>query len=148
MAPELQMVIKDLRLNEALRAPLTPVPEGLVIPLEPLGLPREQNELLTFGELERARQVQQSQIPRKFPRLPGFGLAGFSLSARQLAGDFFDAVPAAGEKVLLVVADVMGKGVPAALFAATLRTFFRTMVEVTAEPAALLTRLNRLLYED
>ena len=49
---------------------------------------------------------------------------------------------------MLAVADVMGKGVPAALFAATLRTLVRTMAEWTHVPSELLSRINRLLYEE
>jgi serine phosphatase RsbU (regulator of sigma subunit) len=99
-------------------------------------------------EIELAREIQRAQIPRRFPSIPGFGLAGFSLSARHLGGDYFDALPIAKGKVLLAVADVMGKGVPAALFTGTLRPLLRTLAESTPDPAGLLARLNRLLYQE
>jgi serine phosphatase RsbU (regulator of sigma subunit)/anti-sigma regulatory factor (Ser/Thr protein kinase) len=103
---------------------------------------------LTSHELEIARKIQQSLLPKTFPALPGFGLAGFCVSARQVGGDFYDVLPLPGERALLVVADVMGKGVPAALFAATLRTLIRTMAEWTTHPSELLARINRLMFEE
>src|SRR5439155_5205551 len=84
---------------------------------------------VTAHELEIARNIQESLLPKFFPPIPGYGLAGFCLCARHVGGDFYDAFEVAGGRVLLVVADVMGKGIPAALFAATLHTLVRTMAE-------------------
>jgi serine phosphatase RsbU (regulator of sigma subunit)/anti-sigma regulatory factor (Ser/Thr protein kinase) len=103
---------------------------------------------LTSRELDIARSIQQSLLPKTFPKLTGYGLSGFCLNARQVGGDFFDVLPLSQEKVLLVIADVMGKGVPAALFAATLRTLVRTVVEWTHRPAEILERVNRLIYDE
>jgi serine phosphatase RsbU (regulator of sigma subunit) len=103
---------------------------------------------LSAHELEIARNIQQSLLPTAFPALPGFGVAGYCISAREVGGDFYDVIPLSGQRALLVVADVMGKGVPAALFAATLRTLIRTMTEWTQRPSELLARINRLLFEE
>jgi serine phosphatase RsbU (regulator of sigma subunit) len=103
---------------------------------------------LTSRELDIARSIQQSLLPKRFPKLPGYGLSGFCINARQVGGDFFDVVPLSEEKILLVIADVMGKGVPAALFAATLHTVVRTVAEWTHRPAEILERVNRLIYEE
>ena len=103
---------------------------------------------LLAHELEIARKIQHSLLPRAFPNLPGFDLSGFCLSARHVGGDFYDVLPLSSDTVLLVVADVMGKGVPAALFAATLRTLLRTTVQWVRRPAKLLRRINRLMFED
>jgi len=103
---------------------------------------------LIAHELEIARQIQHSLLPKAFPSLPGFSLSGFCLSARQVGGDFYDVLTLSSDVVLLVVADVMGKGVPAALFAATLRTLLRTTVQWIHRPGKLLRRINRLMYED
>src|SRR5512140_3642011 len=67
-------------------------------------------------ELEAARNIQESLLPKAFPTLTGFELAGYCRSARQIGGDFYDAFPMRRDCAMLVVADVMGKGVPAALF--------------------------------
>jgi len=109
---------------------------------------KEVDGRLLAHELEIARKIQHSLLPKAFPALPGFGLSGFCLSARQVGGDFYDVLPLSSDTVLLVVADVMGKGVPAALFAATLRTLLRTTVQWVRRPAKLLRRINRLMFED
>jgi serine phosphatase RsbU (regulator of sigma subunit)/anti-sigma regulatory factor (Ser/Thr protein kinase) len=112
-------------------------------------LQKEQVELrLTAHELEIARNIQQSLLPKAFPTLPGFGLCGFCLSARQVGGDFYDVLPLRNDQALLIVADVMGKGVPAALFAATLHTLVHTTAEWTHTPSELLARMNRLLFDE
>jgi len=103
---------------------------------------------LTTRELDIARNIQQSLLPKSFPKLVGYGLSGFCRNARQVGGDFFNVLPLSEDKVLLVVADVMGKGVPAALFAATLHTLIRTMAEWTHRPVELLERVNRLIYDE
>jgi serine phosphatase RsbU (regulator of sigma subunit)/anti-sigma regulatory factor (Ser/Thr protein kinase) len=105
------------------------------------------NRLLAH-ELEIARNIQQSLLPKTFPALNGFDLAGFCLSARQVGGDFFDILPLSDHSALLVVADVMGKGVPAALFAATLRTLVRTTVNWTRRPSELLRRINHHMFDE
>jgi serine phosphatase RsbU (regulator of sigma subunit) len=106
-----------------------------------------EHQLLAH-ELEIARRIQQSLLPRTFPGLPGFDMSGFCLSARQVGGDFYDVITLAHGKALLVVADVMGKGIPAALFGATLHTLVRTVAEWTSQPALLLKRVNRLIFDD
>jgi serine phosphatase RsbU (regulator of sigma subunit) len=123
--------------------------EFLAIQLVNARLQKEQVELrLTAHELEIARNIQQSLLPKTFPVLPGFGLSGFCVSARQVGGDFYDVLCLSDEQALLIVADVMGKGVPAALFAATLHTLVHTTAEWTHRPSELLARMNRLLFEE
>src|ERR1051326_482435 len=123
--------------------------EFLAIQIVNARLQKEQVDLrLTAHELEIARSIQQSLLPKTFPSLPGFGLSGFCLSARQVGGDFYDVLPLSEDQALLIVADVMGKGVPAALFAATLHTLFHTTAEWTHTPSELLARMNRLLFEE
>jgi serine phosphatase RsbU (regulator of sigma subunit) len=82
------------------------------------------------------------------PRLPGFSVAGFCRSAREVGGDFYDVLPINDFSALLVIADVMGKGIPAAMFASILRSLLRAAPELAGEPAALLTRVNRQLFPE
>jgi len=123
--------------------------EFLAIQIVNARLQKEQVDLrLTAHELEIARNIQQSLLPKTFPALPGFGLSGFCLSARQVGGDFYDVVSLSDEQALMIVADVMGKGVPAALFAATLHALVHTTAEWTHTPSEMLARMNRLLFEE
>jgi serine phosphatase RsbU (regulator of sigma subunit) len=123
--------------------------EFLAIQIVNADLQRKQVDVqLTAHELEIARNIQESLLPKYFPVIPGFGLGGFCLSARHVGGDFYDVLQVARDRVLLVVADVMGKGIPAALFAATLHTLIRTMVEWSHQPAELLDRMNGQMFEE
>ncbi|HEV2393751.1 MAG TPA: PP2C family protein-serine/threonine phosphatase [Verrucomicrobiae bacterium] len=99
-------------------------------------------------ELQLARSIQESFLPINFPPLQSFDLAGFCRNAHQVGGDFYDVLPVASDSLLLLVADVMGKGIPAALFAATLRALIRSLAEWTHSPAELLARANRLMFQD
>lgn len=103
---------------------------------------------LVSRELEIAQQIQRSLLPKTIPRLPGMDLAGFCQSAHQVGGDFYDVLKVRDDAVLLVIADVMGKGIPAAMFAAILRSLLRAVPEWMDQPAVLLERVNRLMFEE
>ncbi|MDI1344018.1 MAG: SpoIIE family protein phosphatase, partial [Pseudolabrys sp.] len=80
---------------------------------------------LSDHELERAAEVQRGLLPRKFVDLQGYRLAGGCAPARVVGGDFFDWYRVAGG-VALTLADVMGKGIGAAIIAATVRAVLRS----------------------
>lgn len=103
---------------------------------------------LVAHELDIAHRIQRALLPRTLPQLAGFGLAANWESARQVGGDFYDAIPLSDHSLLLVMADVMGKGVPAAMFATIMRSVLRAMAVRSHHPAKLLKRLNELLYEE
>lgn len=103
---------------------------------------------LVAHELDIAHRIQRALLPRTLPQLAGFGLAANWESARQVGGDFYDAIPLSDHSMLLVMADVMGKGVPAAMFATIMRSVLRAMAIRSHHPAKLLKRLNELLYEE
>ena len=103
---------------------------------------------LLAHELDIARNIQRSLLPRRLPQLRHFGVAGYCESAHQVGGDFYDVLQISDHALLLVVADVMGKGVPAALFAAILHSLVRALPEWTQQPSELLARLNWHMYED
>ena len=103
---------------------------------------------VTRRELEIAAEIQRSLLPAQLPACPPFTLAAACQSALQVGGDFYDAIAAHDGAVLLVIADVMGKGVPAALFAAVLRTTIRSMPQLFSQPAKLLGAVNEILFPD
>jgi serine phosphatase RsbU (regulator of sigma subunit)/anti-sigma regulatory factor (Ser/Thr protein kinase) len=99
-------------------------------------------------ELTVAQEIQQLLLPRSLPQPSGFSLAGGWRSAREVGGDFYDAISLGGQSLFLMIVDVMGKGVPAALFATTMRGLLRGMASRSSDPAQLLTNLNALLYKE
>lgn len=103
---------------------------------------------LMARELEIGRKIQQALLPSMLPDLPGFNLSGGCQSAREIGGDFYDAVALSDDSLLLIMADVMGKGVPAALFATHVRGILRGLSVRTEDPAQFLNRLNRLLFTE
>ncbi|MDR3455853.1 MAG: SpoIIE family protein phosphatase [Verrucomicrobiae bacterium] len=103
---------------------------------------------VTRRELEIAADIQRSLLPAQLPACAPFTLAASCRSALQVGGDFFDAIAAPDGAALLVIADVMGKGVPAALFAAVLRTTIRSMPQLFAQPGELLGAANQILFTD
>lgn len=103
---------------------------------------------VTQRKIQIAADIQRSLLPAHLPACPPFALAASCESAHQVGGDFYDAIPASDGAVLLVIADVMGKGVPAALFAAVLRGTIRSMPQLFSAPGELLAAANRTLFPD
>jgi serine phosphatase RsbU (regulator of sigma subunit)/anti-sigma regulatory factor (Ser/Thr protein kinase) len=103
---------------------------------------------LAEHELVIARDIQRALLPRLLPRFGRFSLAGSCESARQVGGDFYDVLPLTDDSLLLVVADVMGKGLPAAMFATITHSLVRAMSGSHFQPALLLEQINRILHKD
>jgi serine phosphatase RsbU (regulator of sigma subunit) len=96
-------------------------------------------------ELEMARGVQRSLLPSCLPRILGFTLAADWRPAREVAGDFYDFFPLADGRWGMVLADVSGKGAPAALYMAMARSLIRSEAGRYSKPSAVLTEVNRRL---
>ncbi len=96
-------------------------------------------------ELEIARQVQTAILPQAPPRLAELDIDGQMVPAKEVGGDFYDYFSIDADRVGIVVADVSGKGVPAALFMAITRTLLKATALFIPSPAACVERLNDLL---
>jgi len=92
-----------------------------------------------------ARQIQQTLQPEKLDELPGYQVETFYKPFRDVGGDYFDVIPLAGNRTLFAVADVSGKGMPAALLAANIQALVRSIASVEADPLALARRINKHL---
>ncbi len=106
---------------------------------------------LVENELNVARDIQSSLLPRTFPPFPErdeFELHAVNQAARHVAGDFFDFFFVNEETLVMVMADVSGKGVPAAMVMAVARTIVRNLANVGSSPAEILAETNRLLLEN
>ncbi|GAA5261970.1 phosphoserine phosphatase RsbU/P [Methanocalculus sp. MC3] len=99
-------------------------------------------------ELEIARSIQESFLPDRAPIIRGFDLAAKSIPALFVGGDFYDFIPIGDGRFGLVIADVSGKGVSAALFMALSRTLVRASTADEPSPAVAITQANRLICED
>lgn len=110
---------------------------------------RELSERARFEqEMQWARQIQQSMLPRVHPDLPGYQLYGLSVPALEVGGDYFDYVRDRDGQWHILVGDVSGKGVPAALIMSIVRSLIHTYSEFASAPADILNRVNRSLTPD
>ena len=99
-------------------------------------------------ELELAREVQERLLPPRLPRLPGLNAAAAYRSAGQIGGDYYDLFTTPGGRVYGVIADVSGKGVPAALLMASLRaTLHALTLQADLSLPRIVTHFNGLLYD-
>jgi sigma-B regulation protein RsbU (phosphoserine phosphatase) len=98
-------------------------------------------------ELDLAHDIQMAMLPRTFPERPGIDVSAVLRPARSVGGDLYD-VMADGEQIWLLVGDVSGKGVGAALFMAVTKTLFRAIAPGSASVAQALDRINRELARD
>lgn len=94
------------------------------------------------NDLEIAREIQQSMLPRAAYKAPGFEAFGITRPANTVGGDFYDILPLPDGRVLIALGDVAGKGSPAALLMALLLAMMRTLVDEGFEGAALVAKLN------
>jgi phosphoserine phosphatase RsbU/P len=108
---------------------------------------RAQRERMS-REAEEARSIQQALLPRTSPLIPGFRVSGLSVSAGSVGGDWYDFIPLASGRWGLVLADVAGKGMAAALLMSATRGMLRSLAQTGSGPAEVLTRLNNMMIED
>ncbi len=94
------------------------------------------------AELEMAREIQQSILPKDLPAWQGYSIAALSRPAREVGGDFYDFFSMANGGHTAIVADVSGKGMPAALYMAVSRTVMRVAAASTADVGDLVSKAN------
>lgn len=99
-------------------------------------------------EMQLARSIQMGLLPDEPPRLPGVDIAWFCQPARETSGDFYDCVPLGNGALRLVVADVTGKGLSAAMIATGARAAVRAEAAHHPSPAQALQQANAWLYHD
>ena len=97
-------------------------------------------------ELESARELQQVLIPETLPAVPGFALTSAYRPAQEVGGDFFQIIPINERETLILLGDVSGKGLKAAMAVSLLVGVIRALAGQDARPAQLLKELNRCLY--
>ena len=98
-------------------------------------------------QLKTAHDVQANLLPAHSPLLEGYDIAGLNLPAWDIGGDYFDYLPLADGRLGLVIADVSGKGVPAALLMATFRAALRSEVRKNRSIAAVIRAVHGTLVE-
>jgi sigma-B regulation protein RsbU (phosphoserine phosphatase) len=100
------------------------------------------------AELEIARNIQESLLPASLPLVKDMDIAARAIPVTEVGGDFYDVIPLPGGSAGLLIADVSGKGVPAALFMALSRTVVRANALWHARPKDVITDANRMIAQD
>jgi len=113
----------------------------LFLVLRTIGIARDRARV--SAELEAARTVQQVLIPDEIPVIPGFVLHSTYKPAGQVGGDFFQILPNKSGGVLVVIGDVSGKGMPAAMTVSLLVGTVRTLAHYTQSPGEILSAMNQ-----
>ena len=98
-------------------------------------------------DMEFARTVQESFLPQHAPKVVNYTFSSHYTPAQEVGGDFYDFIPLDAARTGIVIGDVSGKGVPAALYMAKLGSDLRTLAFTEKNPAAAMGRLNDLLVE-
>jgi serine phosphatase RsbU (regulator of sigma subunit) len=93
-----------------------------------------------------AEQIQQTRHPQKLEELPGYQLEMFYKPLRGVGGDYFDVIELPDGRTLFAVADVSGKGMPAALLAANIQALVRSISNGASDPLSLANQVNNHLY--
>jgi serine phosphatase RsbU (regulator of sigma subunit) len=96
-------------------------------------------------ELQTAREIQERLLPHEIPAVPGFEMYGSSVPSRQVGGDYFDFLVQDDDRVGVAIADVSGKGIPAALLMSNLQASLQGQVIHPSTVAEIIARVNDLL---
>ncbi|MEG9295793.1 PP2C family protein-serine/threonine phosphatase [Mangrovibacillus sp. Mu-81] len=99
-------------------------------------------------EINLARNIQSTLLNGDIPSIQGGEVIGSTLPARLIGGDYYDFYPLLNGKIRIVIGDVMGKGIPAAMLMILTRGAFRSAAESTKGPGDNLTAMNQAIYKD
>ncbi len=97
-------------------------------------------------ELEIARKVQMSLLPKMNPVTPGYDIAGICIPAQEVGGDYYDFVSLGGKRIGIALGDVSGKGVPAAIYMTLTKGILQSNAEDNVSPKTVLSKVNSLMY--
>jgi serine phosphatase RsbU (regulator of sigma subunit) len=103
------------------------------------------DKLVTRDELEIAREIQVSLEPQSLPEFHRLSISALSRPAKIVGGDFFNVVKPNDNRMVSILGDVAGKGIPAALYAAHIQSMFESLSERSVSPAGIMTELNKLI---
>lgn len=99
-------------------------------------------------EMSVAASIQQKILPVALPELKGYDLSGINIPSKSVGGDYYNCIPLHDGRFALIIADVAGKGVPAALLVSSLHSYLSAYLEGSFAITRLAARLNKVLYND
>jgi sigma-B regulation protein RsbU (phosphoserine phosphatase) len=114
-----------------------------------ISLAREQRraQRLHAEELRDAREIQDGLLPKRLPEVAGYDIAAMTQPLKFVGGDYYNVVRSSGRETVFCIADVAGKGMPAALLMSSLHAALKPLMGQRLAPAELCSRLNRILCD-
>ncbi len=106
----------------------------------------EKDKVKLELELENARRIQNSLLPKSIPYIKGLGLAGTMIPAMQVGGDYYDLIKVSDSKIFVIVGDVSGKGLSASFYMSKLQTMMQLYCSDNKTPREVLIEINRKIY--
>jgi sigma-B regulation protein RsbU (phosphoserine phosphatase) len=100
------------------------------------------------SELNLALEIQRNLLPKETPKINRYEIAGLSIPSRQVGGDYYDFIKLDNERLLIAIADVSGKGMPASLLMANLQAALRVLTPLSLNLKELVSRLNNIVYQN
>ncbi len=126
---------------------LMTVANQTAVAIENARLHREELEKARLeNELNVARRIQQYLLPRESPAFEGLDIAGTSIPALSVGGDYFDYIPLSSTRLLITIGDVSGKGASAALYMARIQGMIQMACRTMSTPKEILLEVNRQMY--
>ena len=107
----------------------------------------ELDKAVLDTELAAAREIQRLMVPEELPPTPGYAIESIYRPAAQVGGDFFQVIPLGGRQTLVVIGDVSGKGLSAAMIVSMLIGMLHAVSRMSQDPAQILAELNCMLFE-
>jgi len=111
------------------------------------GQARQRTQRLRESELQEAREIQGKLIPKKLPEIDGYEVAGTTQPLRFVGGDYYNVARISPHRTVLCIADVAGKGMPAALLMSSLQATLKPLIAQNLAPRDLCYRMNRILCD-
>jgi len=107
----------------------------------------EKEKLVLERDLENAKQIQLSLLPKTFPKIKSTDIYGTMIPAMQVGGDYFDLIKISDSKLFIVIGDVSGKGLSASLYMSKLQTMFQMYSNKEYSPKEILCKLNENIFQ-
>ncbi len=100
------------------------------------------------SEMSLALEIQKNLLPKVMPDLQGFQIDGITYPSRTVGGDYFDLIKLSENELMIAIADVSGKGVPAALLMANMQASLRLLAPLKLSLTEMILRINNLIYQN
>lgn len=126
----------------------TEVADDVIVPYVPKYMERIYEKERIHKELEIARNVQLTFLPRKIPNIKGLQIATFCNPANEVGGDYFDFIEIGSHRLGVVVGDVSGKGIPAAFYMTLIKGMIQAQARQVFSPKEVMININSLFYEN